>query len=150
MFTVQAAMPRDTVLTQELCADHQGLSLHPAVRCNAQERQRLEQLCRTTTRPALANERVQCNSAGQVVLKLKTAYATAPLSLDMERCLNGTGELKIVAAILRLGGDRSASCRIWDCKPGRRPVHQRGKFSAGCLVGGSAVRAAGTGCAWRG
>jgi len=44
------------------------------VRCDAHERQRLEQLCRTITRPALANERVQINSAGQVVLKLKTAW----------------------------------------------------------------------------
>ena len=33
-----------------------------------------EQLCRYITRPALANERVQCNSAGQVVLKLKTPW----------------------------------------------------------------------------
>jgi len=47
---------------------------HVAVRCDADERQRLEQLCRTITRPALANERVQINSAGQVVLKLKTAW----------------------------------------------------------------------------
>jgi len=47
---------------------------HAAVRCDADERQRLEQLCRTITRPALANERVQINSAGQVVLKLKTAW----------------------------------------------------------------------------
>ena len=31
-----------------------------------------EQLCRYITRPALANERVQTNAAGQVVLKLKT------------------------------------------------------------------------------
>ncbi len=38
------------------------------------ERQRLEQLCRYITRPALANERVQCNAAGQVVLKLKTPW----------------------------------------------------------------------------
>jgi len=38
------------------------------------ERQRLEQLCWYITRPALANERVQINSAGQVVLKLKTAW----------------------------------------------------------------------------
>ena len=30
------------------------------------------QLCRCITRPALANERVQCNAAGQGVLKLKT------------------------------------------------------------------------------
>ena len=40
----------------------------------ARKRQRLEQLCRYITRPALANERVQCNSAGQVVLKLKTPW----------------------------------------------------------------------------
>ena len=39
--------------------------------------QALEQLCRYITRPALANERVQCNSAGQVVLKLKTPGKTA-------------------------------------------------------------------------
>ena len=67
-------MPRDAAITQTLCADVQGFSLHAAVRCGADERQRLEQLCRYITRPALANERVQCNSAGQVVLKLKTAW----------------------------------------------------------------------------
>ena len=31
-------------------------------------------LCRYITRPALANERVQTNAAGQVVLKLKTTW----------------------------------------------------------------------------
>ena len=64
-------MPRDAALEQDLCADHQGFSLHAAVRCDADERQRLEQLCRYITR---ANERVQINAAGQVVLKLKTAW----------------------------------------------------------------------------
>ena len=44
------------------------------MRCGADERQALEQLCRYITRPALANERVQCNAAGQVVLKLKTPW----------------------------------------------------------------------------
>ena len=43
---------------------------------DSRQRQRqaaaLEQLCRYITRPALANERVQTNAAGQVVLKLKT------------------------------------------------------------------------------
>jgi hypothetical protein len=51
-----------------------GLSLHAAVRCAADDRQALEQLCRCITRPALANERVQTNTAGQVVLKLKTPW----------------------------------------------------------------------------
>ena len=51
-----------------------GFSLHAAVRCGADDRQALEQLCRYITRPALANERVQTNAAGQVVLKLKTPW----------------------------------------------------------------------------
>jgi len=42
------------------------------VRCGAGNRQALEQLCRYITHPALANERVQLNAAGQVMLKLKT------------------------------------------------------------------------------
>ena len=71
---VQGAMARDAAISQMLCGDVQGFSLHAAVRCGADDRQALEQLCRYITRPALANERVQCNAAGQVVLKLKTAW----------------------------------------------------------------------------
>ena len=67
-------MPRDAAFAQALCADEQGFSLHAAVRCAADDRQALEQLCRYITRPALANERVQINSAGQVVLRLKTPW----------------------------------------------------------------------------
>lgn len=40
--------------------------------CGADDRQTLEQLCRHITRQALANDRVQTNAAGQVVLELKT------------------------------------------------------------------------------
>ena len=67
-------MPRQTDFKQTLCADMQGFSLHAAVRCGADDRQALEPLCRYITRPALANERVQPNAAGQVVLKLKTPW----------------------------------------------------------------------------
>jgi hypothetical protein len=56
------------------CADKWGFSLHAARRCAAEDRRSPEQLCRTITRPALANERVQRNAAGQVVLKLKTPW----------------------------------------------------------------------------
>ena len=68
--TLQGAMPRDAGFEQVLCANINGFSLHAAVRCGADERKSLEQLCRYITRSALANERVQCNAAGQVVLKL--------------------------------------------------------------------------------
>ena len=67
-------MPRDADFKQHLCADIDGFSLHAAVRCGADDRQALEQRCRYITRPALANERVQTNAAGQVVLKLKTPW----------------------------------------------------------------------------
>lgn len=50
----------------------QGFSLHTAVRCSAEDRQALAQLCRYITRPALVDERIQTNAAGQMVLKLKT------------------------------------------------------------------------------
>jgi hypothetical protein len=44
------------------------------VRCGADERRELEPLCRYITRPAIANERLKRNGAGQVVLQLKSAY----------------------------------------------------------------------------
>jgi hypothetical protein len=65
-------MTRQTEFKQSLCADIDGFSRHAAVRCGADDRQALEQLCRYITRLALANDRVQTNAARQVVLKLKT------------------------------------------------------------------------------
>jgi hypothetical protein len=44
------------------------------VRCHANERLKLERLCRYITRPALANDRVKINAKGQVELKLKTPW----------------------------------------------------------------------------
>ena len=53
------------------------------MRCAADDRPALEQLCRYITRPALANERVQTNAAGQVVLKLKTPWRDGTTHLVM-------------------------------------------------------------------
>ena len=44
------------------------------MRCGAEQRKQLEHLCRYITCPAIANERLKRNSAGQVVLQLKSAY----------------------------------------------------------------------------
>ena len=49
VLTVQGGlqgMPRETDFKQTLCADIDGFSLHAAVRCGADDRQALEQLCR--------------------------------------------------------------------------------------------------------
>jgi Putative transposase len=83
VLTVQGVMPRQTDFKQTLCADNNGFSLHAAVRCAADDRQALEQLCRYITRPALANERIQTNAAGQVVLKLKTPWRDGTTHLVM-------------------------------------------------------------------
>jgi Putative transposase len=77
VLTLREAMPVDTASDYErnpLCANEQGFSLHAAVRCHANERLKLERLCRYITRPALANERVKINAKGQVELKLKTPW----------------------------------------------------------------------------
>jgi len=80
---VQGTVPRDAGFEQNLCADMQGFSLRAAVRGSAEDRQALEQLCRYITRPALADERVQTNAAGQMVLKLKTPLRDKTTDLVM-------------------------------------------------------------------
>ncbi len=50
--------------TQTRCANEQGFSLHAEVRCAMNQRHKLEQLCRSITRPAIANERLTLNRAG--------------------------------------------------------------------------------------
>ena len=76
-------MPREADFEQHLCADSNGFSLHAAVRCGADDRQALDQLCRYTTRAALANERVQTKAARRVVLNLKTPWRDITTRLVM-------------------------------------------------------------------
>ena len=76
-------MPREDWARQPLCADIDGFSLHAAVRVEAHDRKRLEQLCRDITRPALSDERVQLNAAGQVELELKTPWRDGTTHLVM-------------------------------------------------------------------
>ncbi len=71
--TVGWVKPITTHLAK-LCVNHQGFSLHAGVRCDANDRQGIEQLCRYITRPAIANERLSINRDGNVVLKLKTPW----------------------------------------------------------------------------
>ena len=81
--TLRGAMAREGLARELLCSDIDGFSLHAAVRVEAHERKRLEQLCRYITRPALADERVQLNAAGQVELKLKTPWRDGTTHLVM-------------------------------------------------------------------
>ena len=83
VLTLRGAMPREDRARQPQCADIDGFSLHAAVRVQAHDRKRLEQLCRYITRPALSDERVQLNGAGQVELKLKTPWRDGTTHLVM-------------------------------------------------------------------
>ena len=83
MLSLRGAMPRGDQARQPLCADIDGFSLHAAVRVQAHDRKRLEQLCRYITRPALPDERGQLNAAGPVELKLKAPWRDATAHLVM-------------------------------------------------------------------
>ena len=74
VLSLQTLPSRAAPSSQALCANAHGFSLHAGVRCGADQRKALEHLCRYITRPAIANERLKRNRAGQVVLQLKSAY----------------------------------------------------------------------------
>ncbi|MCA1853530.1 MAG: transposase [Beggiatoa sp.] len=74
VLSFQTVSTRDPPPAPVRCADAQGFSLHAEVGCAAHERKKLEHLCRYITRPAIANERLTRNRAGDVVLQLKSPY----------------------------------------------------------------------------
>jgi hypothetical protein len=74
VLTLQSVPRCEVQPTEQRCANAQGFSLHAEVRCAMNQRHQLEQLCRYITRPAIANERLQLNSAGDIVLQLKSQY----------------------------------------------------------------------------
>ncbi|MCA1852198.1 MAG: transposase, partial [Beggiatoa sp.] len=67
-------LPTEPPLTPVGCVNAHGFSLHAEGCCAADQRKKLEQLCRYITRPAIANERLTRNRAGDVVLQLKSPY----------------------------------------------------------------------------
>lgn len=68
----RGVMPRGTAARAPLFAETDGFRLQAAMPVEPYDRKSVEQLCRYTTRPALAYERVQTNAAGQVELKLSS------------------------------------------------------------------------------
>jgi hypothetical protein len=67
-------VPGRAVVVKELCAEIEGFSLHAAVRVEAQERSRLEHLCRYIARPPFSNERLSVSRSGKVVLALRAPF----------------------------------------------------------------------------
>jgi hypothetical protein len=90
VLSLQSVPSVDVQHTQKRCVSEQGFSLHAQVRCAMNQRKKLEQLCRYITRPAIANERLKLNSAGDVVLRLKSPYRDGTTHIVM----SPLGELK--------------------------------------------------------
>ena len=80
---LRTAPGRDDKATAALCAQARGFSLHAGVRCGTHQRQALERLCRYITRPAIANERLKEDAAGNVVLQLKSPWRDGTTRLRM-------------------------------------------------------------------
>ena len=55
-------------------AQGNGFSLHAGVWAGANDRKKLEHLCRYITRPAVSNERIELTECGHVSYRLKTPY----------------------------------------------------------------------------
>ena len=78
VLTLRGAMAREGMARKLLCSDIDGFSLHAAVRVEAHERKRLEQLCRHITRPALADERFSSTPPVRWSSSSRHPGATAP------------------------------------------------------------------------
>ena len=74
VLSLQSVAGSSKSATLTLCANAHGFSLHAGLRCGADQRSELEQLCRYITRPPIANGRLSRNRTGNVVLRLKSAY----------------------------------------------------------------------------
>jgi hypothetical protein len=122
-------MPREDAARQPLCADIDGFSLHAAVRVEAHDRKRLKQLCRYITRPALSDERVQINAAGQVELKLKTPWRDGTTHLVMSP-LEFMQRLAALVPrprlhLIRFHGVLAANAKLWALVVPKAPPEQQ-------------------------
>jgi ribosomal protein S27E len=72
-FTLRS-LPPSTASSSERVAQAAGFSLHAGVAAEADERDKLERLCRYISRPAVATERLSRTSDGRVRYTLKTPY----------------------------------------------------------------------------
>jgi len=83
---VEAGAPNDDelhALLQTVITRLMKMLTRRCVLVEAHDRKRLEQLCRYIIRPALSDERVQLDAAGQVELKLKTPWRDGTTHLVM-------------------------------------------------------------------
>ncbi len=71
---------------KKLCADHEGYSLHAAIRISSGSgsRARLERLCRYITRPAFAQDRLTVARDGSIVYRFRNPWRNGKLAVVMD------------------------------------------------------------------
>ena len=72
--TLRTVPARPEPFASTLLTRQPGFSLHAATCCEANQRDKLEKLCRYITRPAIANERLSMNERGQVIVRFKQPF----------------------------------------------------------------------------
>jgi len=82
--TVAAAYAENTSPRSSSVAKVSGFSLHAGVCAQANERNKLEQLCRYITRPAISEKRLSLTGQGNVRIQLKTAYRDGTTHVVLE------------------------------------------------------------------
>ncbi len=72
------------------------------MRCAMNQRNKLEQLCRYIIRPAIANERLKLNSAGDIVLRLKSPFqdGTTHIVMSLLKFIQRLVHLRLVSQYL--------------------------------------------------
>ena len=72
--TLRTVPARPEPFASTLLATQPGFSRHAVTRCEANQRDQLEKLCRTITRPAIANERLSMNEREKVICRFKQPF----------------------------------------------------------------------------
>lgn len=124
--------PMQAQLTGSRCAALGGFSLHAGTACGPNDRERLEQLCRYVTRPAIAMDRLAQQPDGLLIYKLKRPYqdGTEYLLFSPEELLEKLAALVRALTLARdpaedLAGTSASAGRVCvltikSCRPSRK------------------------------
>ena len=81
--------------SQDLVAKHSGFSLHAGVAVKADDRKRLERICRYIARPAVAEERLSTNEKGDVIYRFKKPWRQQGEAVQLRMPLRMTEPLQL-------------------------------------------------------
>ena len=81
--TLKTLPDTDHFAKSGLVIDNSGFSLHAGVATKANERDRLEKICRYIARPAVAEERLSTNHKDEVIYKFKKPWSDGTTAIKM-------------------------------------------------------------------